>query len=126
MRERKQIQPAMGPNGNKVAAWAAVILLLLTGGSGETAAKLSPTNGPADLSKSTEELSSRVSQAVVQVFASGFRLTSEDESNPGLVRRVRSGGSGVILDPAGYIVTNAHVVEGAARVEMKALPASPS
>jgi serine protease Do len=34
------------------------------------------------------------------------------------VRRVRSGGSGVILDPSGYIVTNAHVVEGAARVEV--------
>jgi serine protease Do len=100
------------------AVLAAVFLLLLGDSWGENPSKVPPAAGLAELSQDIEKLSDRVRPAVVQVFASGFRLTSEDEAAPGLVHRVRSGGSGVILDPVGHIVTNAHVVEGAARVEV--------
>ncbi|MCL1808047.1 MAG: trypsin-like peptidase domain-containing protein, partial [Oscillospiraceae bacterium] len=37
----------------------------------------------------------------------------------GGVRERRSGGSGVIISPDGYIVTNSHVVDGATRLRVK-------
>ncbi|MCI0422915.1 MAG: trypsin-like peptidase domain-containing protein, partial [Acidobacteria bacterium] len=82
-----------------------------------------PKDGPsiklAELSQSIEELSNRVCPAVVQVFSSGFRVNPEDgPSDPGLISKSRSVGSGVVLDSEGYIVTSAHVVEGAAAVEV--------
>lgn len=85
---------------------------------GQATAGTDPGARLTEFSKSIEELSSRVTPAIVQVFASGFRLSSEDESTPGLVQRIRSGGSGVVLDAEGHIATNAHVVEGAARIEV--------
>lgn len=39
-------------------------------------------------------------------------------SSESLLTRQRSSGSGVIIDPDGYVVTNAHVVQGALRVQV--------
>jgi serine protease Do len=75
------------------------------------------------LSRSLETLSERVGPAVVQVFATGYRPVTDPKSS--LLSKRRSGGSGVILDPEGYVVTNAHVVEGARRVQVL-LAISPS
>jgi serine protease Do len=65
------------------------------------------------------EITARVSPAVVQVLVSGYGAV--DAGSPGqaaLVSPQQRLGSGVILDPAGYIVTNAHVVKGARRVQV--------
>ena len=67
------------------------------------------------LSNSFEELTSRVSPAVVQIFASGYSSGATDSV---LLSKRQSGGTGVILNPEGYIVTNAHVVEGARQIEV--------
>ena len=75
------------------------------------------------LSRSFETLSERIGPAVVQIFATGYRPATGLQSS--LLSKQRSGGSGVILDPEGYIVTNAHVIEGARRVQVL-LPISPS
>ena len=72
------------------------------------------------LSNSIEELARRVSPSVVQVLATGFGATQEGESGDTalVLGRMRSIGSGVVVDPEGYILTNAHVLKGAQRVEV--------
>jgi serine protease Do len=50
----------------------------------------------------------------------GFGTTEEGDSSETalVIGRLRSIGSGVIVDPEGYILTNAHVLKGAQRVEV--------
>jgi serine protease Do len=69
---------------------------------------------------SLEALVRHVSPSVVQVVATGYgAVESSTRTNAGLaVERQRSIGSGFIVDPNGYIVTNAHVVAGAQRVQV--------
>jgi serine protease Do len=54
----------------------------------------------------------------VQVVASGLALDPDAPAGDGAVERRRSSGSGVILDAAGYVMTNYHVVQGARRVQV--------
>jgi serine protease Do len=71
------------------------------------------------LSTAFEGLSRRVSPAVVQVVVTGYgTLDEQAPSADALLGLRRSGGSGVILDPNGYVVTNLHVIEGARRVQV--------
>ena len=70
----------------------------------------------AQLSAGFEALSDKVSPATVQVLVMGYTASGKSDSN--VFSRQRSTGSGVILDSKGYIVTNAHVVEGARRVQV--------
>jgi serine protease Do len=77
----------------------------------------------SQLSRSTEALVQQVSQSVVQVQTTGYGAVEEADGNEaGLIGRQRSIGAGVIVDSDGYIVTNAHVVTGAERVQI-VLPA---
>ncbi|MBL0159165.1 MAG: trypsin-like peptidase domain-containing protein [Bryobacterales bacterium] len=74
------------------------------------------------LSSSFQALSRRVHTSVVKVTAVGYReLEPEESDERGVAARQQSSGSGVIIDESGYIVTNAHVVIGAQRVQV-ALP----
>ena len=73
------------------------------------------------LNDSVEALVQRVSPTVVQILVSGY--SSTEDTGQGqmsvVVGKQRTIGSGVIVDPEGYIVTNAHVVAGArARCEV--------
>ena len=78
-----------------------------------------PARGLSELSLALQELSERVSPSVVQIFVTGF--AEPDEDNPSATDPIleRSSGSGVIVDADGYIVTNAHVVERATRLEVE-------
>ncbi len=69
-----------------------------------------------------EALASKVSPAVVQILVTGYgSLHEESRTQTALIVRQQAVGSGVIVDPSGYIITNAHVVEGAQRIRV-ALP----
>jgi serine protease Do len=91
--------------------------------------KPEPGNAPsstpgvlAELNDALEGLAAKVSPAVVQILVTGYGpLQEEDKSQTALIVRQRAVGSGVIVDPNGYIMTNAHVVEGAQRIRV-ALP----
>jgi serine protease Do len=76
--------------------------------------------GLGDLSKSLQDLAQKVSPSVVQIFVTGYAPQDEQkETGSGEPTMERSSGSGVVLDADGYIVTNAHVVENATRLEVE-------
>jgi len=87
-----------------------------------SAGESQPQGVLAQLNAALEGLAAKVSPAVVQILVTGYGpLREEDRSQTALIVRQHAVGSGVIVDPNGYIMTNAHVVEGAQRIRV-ALP----
>jgi serine protease Do len=77
------------------------------------------------LSRQFRDLVNRVSPSVVEIEAQAL-APLPGRGTEGLLGTQERGGSGVVLSADGYIVTNAHVVEGARDLQvMLARPAAP-
>ena len=76
------------------------------------------------MNESIDALTRKVWPSVVQILVSSYG--PRNEGPPGsaavVIGRQQSTGSGFVIDPEGYIMTNAHVVDGAHRIQI-VLPA---
>src|SRR6185312_176871 len=99
--------------------WLCLVSLLISPRvSAQTTAKgdLDPLH---QLNNSVRALVKRVTPSVVQVLVTGYGPVEGGRGDTNLVLgKQQSMGSGVIIDPDGYIITNAHVLRGAHRVQV--------
>ena len=76
------------------------------------------------LNASLEQVTTKISPAVVRLEVASYRPLAEkndegSEANVQTLTKERSAGSGVIVDPEGYIVTAFHLVKGARRIRVE-------
>jgi serine protease Do len=101
-----------------------LMLCLLTA----SAASAQPVPRPAvpdplvRMNESLDALTRKVWPSVVQILVSSYSARDGSTQGDVVIARQQSTGSGFVIDPEGYIMTNAHVVNGARRVQI-VLPA---
>ena len=98
-----------------------VAALLVAATAPATAQDTTPTDDAVFRSISTRlrSIAENVGPSVVQIFTAAYGPVGGQPGQAAMTFGTqRSTGSGVIVDPDGYIVTNAHVVDGARRVQV--------
>ena len=94
----------------------------------QSAAKPVVADNPlARMNESIDALTKKVWPSVVQILVTSYGAREEAGGRTDttvVVGRQRSSGSGFVIDPEGYIMTNAHVVSGAQRVQIVLPPES--
>src|SRR5262245_2072603 len=91
----------------------------------QTASKSAPQDELARMNEAIDALTKKVWPSVVQILVNSYGAHDADGKGGEtslVVGRQRSVGSGFVIDAEGYIMTNAHVVSGAQRVQI-VLPA---
>ena len=111
--------------GERKIEWARALLcltavLILSSSVSSQTAPNRPEGDPLhQLNNSVRALVKRVAPSVVHIVVIGYGPVDNSRDNASLVLgKQQSVGSGLIIDPDGYIVTNAHVVRGAHRVQV--------
>jgi len=114
--------PVNSPARTRHSVAASIAVLLCGVASAQARTELTALSG------ATEKLVAEVQPGVVQVMATGYgpgAPTAQTAATSSLLTTQRSAGSGVIVDPNGYVVTNAHVIDGAERVYVVLPPLPP-
>lgn len=104
-----------------VCAFSAFFLAVGARGQSGDADRDEPrTDDLRKLNKSVDALIKKVSPSVVQILVTGYGPLEEGDhgNTTAVIGRQRAIGSGFVIDSSGYIVTNAHVVNGAQRVQV--------
>jgi serine protease Do len=81
----------------------------------------SNTASLAQLSTSLQDVARKVEPSVVQIFNSSYAVERGGEM---VILQQRNSGSGILITSDGYIVTNAHLVEGSRRLQVRLNAAS--
>lgn len=124
----------MSTGGFPRRSFAAVCVFLTlsavsAGAQAKKAADTAATAGPGtqvlrDFDDAIDALAERMLPCIVQIEVSGFgpREDRNGDEDADVIERQRAIGSGVIVEPDGYIMTNAHVVRGAQRIQVVLTP----
>jgi serine protease Do len=120
-----------------LASVGAVLLPALYGQTGPgTADQGSAAQTPIlqQYDQAIDQVAERAMQSVVKIEITGYGVPESDKTmgqpdqaqqqSQQALERQRSIGSGVIVDPDGYIITNNHVVAGALRIRVIIAPAT--
>ena len=76
------------------------------------------TRSPASEARRSVIVQAIESQRDAVVNIHGQKFVGNGEEDGGELRRVNGMGTGVVIDPRGYVVTNFHVVDGVKRIEV--------
>lgn len=102
-----------------------IVFLTLAANPGiaqKTPAAAGQSKALADYSAAMQDLARSAIPAVVQIQVRTLApVADSDQQRAGFVSQQEATGSGVIVDPEGYIITNAHVVQKARRIEVNVL-----
>ena len=109
-----------GTRGRLFSIFAAITFLFLGPAAGVAGAQDRSLDDLRKLNQSVGALIKKVSPSVVQILVTGYGPLEEgDRGNTNtIIGRQRAIGSGFVIEESGYIVTNAHVVNGAQRVQV--------
>jgi serine protease Do len=102
------------------AAIATAMAVLVSAPPARAQSAARPRPALTEMSGALEATVRQVEPAVVEVFTTSYGPADGlVPRTADLVTTQRASGSGVIVDPEGYVVTNAHVVRGASRLRIE-------